>query len=300
MVAKSTTKSSVTAPPCCRYTAKDYLSWKDPVASGKAFGSILATLLIFKYTDVIGWFFYLTAIVLSLSALAEYVGRWATGEGFVTKVKPAYHTAIGDFLETHAQILAKAFKDAEIQLQDILTSVDIETTLKVALASYVLYKLTSFLSVWTILFTSTILAFTLPAIYTANKKLIDSTVVKYSDVAKEKSVEAYKTAKAKAEPTLKKIEAKLAPITKFIKEKIPVRTAGSTVKATPSVPEKPPKATEIKKQTSDIASSISQSVKSSEPLKSTKSTVSTAESSLKQAAEKTASKLEGESEPLLN
>lgn len=272
---KKTTSSKSACPACTRLTGTDLLSWKDPIASAKVSGSILGGLLVYRYTDFVSWFFYLSAIVLAASALAEYVGKVATGEGFISRFKPAQTTHIGDFLEAHAQIFAKAFKDAEIKLQNLFTSVNIETTLKAAIVSYVLYQLTSFLSVWTIAFTTTVLAFTLPAAYASNKELVDSSVKQYSELAKSKSLSAYKSIKTQAEPHLKKVEEKIAPLTDFIKSKIPVRTAGSTVESTPSV-EKPPKATEIKE------------------------TVSSAAADIKDTVSKTANKAEAESEPLLN
>ncbi len=267
--------ANTSCPACTKLTGKDLLSWKDPVASAKVAGGIIGGLLVYRYTDFVSWFFYISAYVLAVSALAEYIGKVATGEGFVSRFKPVQTTHIGDFLEAHAQIFAKAFKNCEIQLQNLFTSVSIETTLKAAIVSYVLYQLTSFLSVWTIAFTSTILAFTLPVAYASNKEVVDSSVKQYSELAKAQSLKAYNTIKTQAEPHLKKVEEKIAPLTDFVKSKIPVRTAGSTVKSTPSVG-KPPKATEVKEAVSSAAADI------------------------KDTTSKTANKLEAENEPLLN
>ncbi|QPG75066.1 hypothetical protein FOA43_002406 [Brettanomyces nanus] len=250
MSSKPTKSSCCAADPCTRTSGKDLLTWKDPVASAEIFVASTSLLLIYKYTDFVSWTFYLTTLLLSFTALAEYSGKLLTGEGLVTKFKPAQSTSIGDFLQAHASILASAFKDLEIKIQNLFTAVNIETTLKAALASYFLYFLTSLLSVWTILFASTVSAFSVPPIYLANKDTIDSSIKECSELAKEKSANAYKSVKAQAEPTLKKVQHAISPVTDYVKSKIPVRTAGSTVKTTiDEIPvAKPPKATEVSEE----------------------------------------------------
>ncbi|VEU24106.1 DEKNAAC105319 [Brettanomyces naardenensis] len=268
-------KSTSSADPCSRPSLKTLLTWDDPVESAKVFAGSISLLLLYKYTDFVSWSFYVTTLVLAFAALAEYSGRLLTGEGFVTRFKPAQTTAIGDFLQAHAQILADAFKNLEIELQNLFTAVNIETTLKAALASYFLYLLTSLFSVWTILFVSTVLSFTVPPVYVSNKEVIDSSVSEYAELAKKKSAEAYGNLKSQAKPTLEKVQAQIAPVTDWVKSKLPVRTAGSTVKST-SVPV-PPEATEVK--ATGVDGGISE---------------------LKHTAAKVANAAEGETEPLLN
>lgn len=152
-----------------------------------------------------------------------------TGQGFVTKYKPnkkAYAETLND---TILPALGRAATCGEQQFQDIFYSHDIETTLKAAGGSYVLYKLTSWFSFFTLFTTSLVLLFTVPVVYVNNKKQIDAAVAQYSQLAKDKAGEYTKLAQDKAAPHLETLAEKSGPVGSFIKSKIPTRTAGSTV-----------------------------------------------------------------------
>lgn len=81
---------------------------------------------------------------------------------------------------------------------------------------YIIYKITSWFSLYTITFVVFILAFTLPTIYLHNKKPIDDAVAKTSLVAKEKASEYSKVAGNKLEPQLKKLAEKSGPLKPYI------------------------------------------------------------------------------------
>lgn len=114
-------------------------------------------------------------------------------------------------------------------MQKIIFSQDIETTLKAAGLSYVLYKVTSWLSLYALIATSVVLVFTAPAVYFQNKKQIDAAAAHYSKLAKEKTAEYTELAHKQAAPHIETLIKKTGPVGSFISSKIPTRTAGSTV-----------------------------------------------------------------------
>ncbi|ODV64736.1 hypothetical protein HYPBUDRAFT_115700 [Hyphopichia burtonii NRRL Y-1933] len=207
----------------------ELLTWKDPVKTGKVFGSIVLALVVFKKVNLFNIFFHLAYIGLLASAAAEYAGKVVTGQGFVTKYKgstKSYAKYINNDILPH---LANFNEEIEGQFQKIVYAHDIETTLKAAGISYVLYKVTSWFSLYTLISIAVVLAFTGPAIYTRNKKEIDAAVAQYTKIAKEKSSEYTQLAQEKAAPHFDALVKKTGPVGAFISSKIPTRTAGSTV-----------------------------------------------------------------------
>lgn len=174
-------------------------------------------------------FFHLLTIFFAVSAAVEYAGKLVTGEGFVTKYKgvpKSYAKYINGNILPH---VANFNEELEQQFQKIIYAHDIETTLKAAGLSYVLYKITSWFSLYTIVFAVVVLVFTVPVIYSKNKKEIDAAVAQYSKLAKEKTSEYAKLAHEKAAPHIDTLVKKTGPVGSFISSKIPTRTAGSTV-----------------------------------------------------------------------
>lgn len=117
----------------------------------------------------------------------------------------------------------------EQEIQKILYSHDIEATLKGAGISYILYKITSLFSLYTLITIAVVLAFTVPAVYVRNKKEIDAAVAEYTKLAKEKTSEYTKLAQEKAAPQIEALAKKTGPVGNLIKNYLPTRTAGTTV-----------------------------------------------------------------------
>ncbi|EEQ39925.1 hypothetical protein CLUG_04053 [Clavispora lusitaniae ATCC 42720] len=214
-------------------SATSLLTWKDPVATGKVFGAIIGALLLVKI-NVANHFFHLAYIGLLAAAAAEYAGKLVTGQGFVTKYvgTPKSHSKV--FKESVLPALADASECAEKRLHKIIFAQDIEATLKAAGAAYILFKLTSWFSVYSLIFTSVLLTFSVPLVYQSNKKEIDAAVAQYSKIAKEKSAEYTKIAHDKAAPHIDAFIKKSGPVGNFIQSKFSTRTAGSTVGAKPA------------------------------------------------------------------
>lgn len=152
-----------------------------------------------------------------------------TGEGFITKYKPSANTIAKQINNDVLPLVAKFNLRLEKEFQDIVYAHDIETTLKAAGISYVLFKVTSWFSFFTLFTTTVVLAFTVPAIYVRNKEHIDALVAEYSACAKSKFANVTKLAQEKATPIVQNLIEKSGPVGNFITSKFPVRTAGSTV-----------------------------------------------------------------------
>jgi len=205
------------------------LTWKDPVLTGKVFGSIVVSLVVLKYINLINLFFRGAYVGLLLSAAAEYAGKLVTGQGFVTKYKPAAKSYAKQFNDAFLPQLADLNLKIEEEFQKIVYSHDIETTLKAAGLSYLLFKLTSWFSLFTLVAASVVILFTVPVIYQSNKKEIDAAVAEFSKLVKSKTAEYTDKAHKAAAPHIETIVKSTGPVGKFVKSKFPTRTAGSTV-----------------------------------------------------------------------
>lgn len=157
-----------------------------------------------------------------------------TGQGFVTKYKPSTKSYAAVFNKDLLPAVADFNIKFEAEVQKIIYAHDIETTLKAAGISYIIFKLTSWFSLYTLLVSSVVLTFTAPAAYFHNKKEVDAAVHKYTQCAKAKIDEYTKLAHKSAAPHIETLIKKTGPVGSFISSKIPTRTAGSTVGASPS------------------------------------------------------------------
>lgn len=212
------------------------LGWHDPVATGKLFFSIIAGLILVK-VNVVSIGFHALYIALLISAAAEYAGKLVTGQGFVTKylgTKPKSQAQT--FRKTVLPAIGDFAGAAETHIYKVVFAQDIESTLKAAGVSYILYKLTSWFSVYSLVFASVLLAFSLPPFYQSNKKEIDAAVAQYTKLAKDKASELYAVAHKKAAPHIDAISKKSGPVGSFLQSKFPTRTAGSTVNSKPTAP----------------------------------------------------------------
>lgn len=229
MSCKSNPKNVCCGGACVSKNSSSLLTWKDPKKSAITLGSILSFLLLIKYVNLVSLFFRLSTFVLLISAVAEYVGKVLTGTGFVSKFKPQPKACVGEVADYYAPHVVTILKKIEIQTQSLYTSVDVETTVRAGILSFFLYKLTSIFSLWSLIFTVTVLAFTVPPVYLANKEVIDKNILKGVDFGKAKASEAYKTAEEKFGPQIEKAKKAAAPVLNLIESKLPVRTAGTTV-----------------------------------------------------------------------
>lgn len=205
------------------------LTWDNPVETGKVFGAVIFALVVLKSVNLLSLFFRLGFYALLTSAAAEYAGKLVTGTGFVTRVRPAYSDTFSKYTSKFLEQLSKDLPCLEQEGQRLLYSFNVENTLKTAGLFYVLYKITSWISLYNLILISTIAAFTLPAVYEKYQDEINAALKQAYKVASQKSAEYTKLASEKAAPYIKQADEKLGPVSKFIKSKYQVRTASTTV-----------------------------------------------------------------------
>ena len=189
----------------------------------------LFCLIVLKTVNLFNIFFHLAYIGLLISAAAEYSGKLITGKGFLANFKPTGKLYAKRFNDEVLPELANFNVHLEESFNKIVYSHDIETTLKAAGISYILYKLTSWFSLYTLIFIFVVLIFTVPVIYKTYKKEIDAAVADITKTIKTKSAEFTEKAHKAAGPHIDTLIKKTGPIGSFIQSKLPVRTAGSTV-----------------------------------------------------------------------
>lgn len=226
--APHTTPQTSSAAPVSASSTSDLLTWKNPVATAKVFGSIVAALILVKI-NVLNYVFHLAYLGLLLSAGAEYAGKLIVGEGFVSKYAGSPNRKSETFRQLVLPALASFAECFEAELHKVVYAQDTEATLKAAGVSYILYKLTSWFSLYTLAFVTVILTFTVPFVYQQNKKEIDAAVAQYSKLARAKTSEYTALAHKKVAPHLDNFAKKTGPVGSFIQSKFPTRTAGSTV-----------------------------------------------------------------------
>lgn len=206
------------------------LTWKNPQKTAKVFGASLATLFAIRYLNIINIFFRIAFITLFVSGAGEYVGKLVTGNGFASRFRPAQYSKLSSYASQLAPKLEQAVSALEAQLQSIVFAADIEKTLKFAALSYVLYKITSLVSLYTVVVSSLILAFTAPAAYVTYQKEIHEAKDKYFTLAKSKAAEYKDIASEKSKPYVSQVNSTLSPYTSKFNGYLPKnRTAGSTI-----------------------------------------------------------------------
>ena len=151
-----------------------------------------------------------------ISAAAEYSGKLITGKGFLANFKPTGKLYAKRFNDEVLPELANFNVHLEESFNKIVYSHDIETTLKAAGISYILYKLTSWFSLYTLIFIFVVLIFTVPVIYKTYKKEIDAAVADITKTIKTKSAEFTEKAHKAAGPHIDTLIKKTGPIGSFI------------------------------------------------------------------------------------
>ncbi|RLV92232.1 Reticulon-like protein 1 [Spathaspora sp. JA1] len=211
----------------------ELLTWKDPIKTGKVLVSIIAALVVFKTVNLLNLFFRISFIGLLVSAGVEYVSKVVTGKGLITTYKPSSSQSCAKkFNEEILPHLSSVTVHFEEQFRKIVYAQDIESTLKAAGVSFIAYKLSSWVSVFTLISIAVGLLFTVPFVYTTYKKEIDAFVADASKCAKQKSGEVFDEAHKTLAPHLETLRKKSGPLGDFIQAKLHTRTAGSTVKDT--------------------------------------------------------------------
>lgn len=225
----STSSSSAAGVPVpSQTTLCSLVTWKDPATTGKVFGGIIAALILAK-VNIFNHVFHLLYLALLAAAAAEYLGRILTGQGFVKKYAGTPNVRADTFRKSVLPAVGDAAEAVEAEFHRVVYAQNIESTLKAAGVSYILYKLTSWFSLYSLIFATVLLTFSAPYVYQSNKKEVDAAVAQYTKLAKDKTLEYTALAQDKVAPHLETLAKKTGPVGSFIQSKLPTRTAGTTV-----------------------------------------------------------------------
>ncbi|CCC68351.1 hypothetical protein NCAS_0B02670 [Naumovozyma castellii] len=210
-------------PPEC-----DILLWKNPIETGKIFGGALVALLILKKVNLITFFLRVFYTIFLTTGSIEFLSKLFLGQGLITKygIKDCPNTV--GYLKPHIDCFLKQLPVKQAKMRKLVFAYSPKKTFHAAFTFYLLHKLFSWFSVWTLLFVGVIAAFTSPLTYCTYQKEIDAVVEHLCQCAKAKSNEVCKLACEKSKPLCDKLEKKCGPLCKFIKAKLPASTGATT------------------------------------------------------------------------
>ncbi|ODQ68232.1 hypothetical protein NADFUDRAFT_44848 [Nadsonia fulvescens var. elongata DSM 6958] len=166
------------------------LTWSDPVKSGGSFASAIVLLLLLKFGSILPFVLWIAYWLFGVSTFTEYFTRSLYGEdkGLISSsVKPSQYLMVQDVhIQNSVQVLADSVTSALKEFRRILDVQDPFTSMVACGLSYILCKAIGLVSLWTLLVLSTILAFTVPALYLKFEKTIDANFHKATKISQEK------------------------------------------------------------------------------------------------------------------
>lgn len=199
---------------CCGGNCQncDLILWKNPTETGKIFFGSIISLLILKKVNLLTFFTKLIYTILLTTGSIEFVSKIFLGQGLVTKygIKECPNTVA--IVKPIFDAFLKQLPVKQAKFRMLVFAQVPKNTFKAAFVFYLLNKLFSWFSVWTIIFGIDIAIFTLPIFYKTYQKEIDAYVVKTYNCVKSKSEEQCKVVFKKLEPTLKKCK----PLEKYL------------------------------------------------------------------------------------
>jgi len=161
----------------------DLFTWKFPRASGVVFAGSVSLILAVHYIDVLRY--VLKGLYLSFAAVsaAEFAGKTLTGNGFVSQMRPNRYFAVPrESLDSIFAGLHQFINFLVLEFQRILFVENFATTVSAFVASFFGYVLIKYLPLWSLVLTSTVLAFTVPLVYLKNQEVIDQQIAHLSEI----------------------------------------------------------------------------------------------------------------------
>ncbi|RPA81916.1 hypothetical protein BJ508DRAFT_414400 [Ascobolus immersus RN42] len=161
----------------------DLFTWKFPRASGVVFAGSVSVILAVHYIDVLRY--VLKGLYLSFAAVstAEFAGKTLTGKGFVSQMRPQKYFAVPrESVESIFAGLHQFLNFLVLEFQRILFVENFATTVSAFVATFFSYFLIKYLPLWSLVLTSTILAFSVPLVYLKNQEVIDQQIAHLSEI----------------------------------------------------------------------------------------------------------------------
>ncbi|AET39903.1 Rtn1p Ecym_5124 [Eremothecium cymbalariae DBVPG len=205
----------------------DLLLWKNPVQTGKVFGGLLFLLLVLKKVNLITFFLKVGYSILFVNSTVEFVSKLVLGQGLTTKYGVKECPNIVGMLRPKIEEFLVQFPVYQAHVRRLVFAASPRQSFKAAGVLYVLHKLVSVLSLWTLVFIGVIATFTLPIVYKTYQKEIDGTVQQGVVLAKQKSIELQKIASEKAAPYMEQLDKRLGPVSQYLVPKGAAALGGS-------------------------------------------------------------------------
>lgn len=173
--------------------------------TGKVFFGAILTLLILKKVNLITFFLRVFYTIFLTTGSIEFLSKAFLGQGLVTKygINDCPNTV--GLIKPYLDDFLKQLPVKQAKMRMLVFAQVPKNTFKAALVTYLLHKLFSWFSVWTLLFVGVLATFTLPVVYTTYQKEIDSIVGSTCETIKTKSNETCNQVCQKIEPHVKKI-----------------------------------------------------------------------------------------------
>ncbi|KTB03536.1 Reticulon-like protein 1 [Nakaseomyces glabratus] len=194
----------------------DLLLWRNPLETGKVFGTTLVALLILKKVNLLTFFLRVGYTILLSTSLLEFSTKLVLGQGLVTKYGPKDCPNVVGMIKPVIDNALKQMPVKQAKMRQLVFANSPKQTFKAAVVLYLLHKFFSWFSVWTILFVGDIALFTLPLVYKTYQKEIDAVVAEVLKITRQKTQEYSKVACEKSKPYLEK----LGPISKMVESKL--------------------------------------------------------------------------------
>jgi hypothetical protein len=113
------------------------LSWKNPRATGIAFGATVLFIFAARYLNLIRYMFKTSYMVLGITAAAEVVGQVALGRGLTSQFRPRqYYTIPKASLERMTDDFEQLINFFVIESQRIMFAENVYVTVAVSVIPY--------------------------------------------------------------------------------------------------------------------------------------------------------------------
>ncbi|ANB12195.1 Rtn1p [Sugiyamaella lignohabitans] len=186
-VAGSTTGAPVTKN-SLRSRLPPVLTWENPVRSGTVLAEILGVLIVLRYANLVRLALRFTYIAIGVTGAAEFATRhlYGSSTGFVSSYRPSRFIHLNQAsIEKYASCATKAVVHSVNDAKRLLDAEDLSLSLGSFITVFVLYVLTGFLSISTLLIISAVALFAVPPIYLQFQTEIDDLLAHFHKQAHE-------------------------------------------------------------------------------------------------------------------
>jgi ABC-type multidrug transport system fused ATPase/permease subunit len=166
------------------------LSWKNPRATGIAFGATILFIFAARYLNIIRYGLKLLYLTLGATATAEVAGQLAFGRGLTSQFRPRqYFTIPKASLERLLDDVEQLINFFVIESQRIVFAENVYATGAAFFASLISYFLIKFVPLWGLTLIATLVTYLAPLIYIQNKEVIDAQLEKGRQIASQQATQ---------------------------------------------------------------------------------------------------------------